>query len=76
VRQQRKRAWRSAYHVVAINAARRLALLNNGVTVPITNLYGDDGESTDDPDAAITFVAGSDTLRVWFSGRLDAFESE
>lgn len=50
----------------AINRFGMVALLDDGTTVPITNLFDADGEETDDPDEAVTFVAGEGDR--WFTG--------
>ncbi|WP_310540822.1 hypothetical protein [Phenylobacterium sp.] len=44
----------------------RAALLSDGTTVPITNLLDEFGDETDDPDEAVTFVAGDGDQ--WFTG--------
>lgn len=44
----------------------RVALLSDGTTVPITNLLDEFGDETDDPDEAVTFVAGDGDQ--WFTG--------
>ena len=46
--------------------ASRVALLSDGTTVPITNLLDEFGDETDDPDEAVTFVAGDGDQ--WFAG--------
>ena len=54
---------------MSVNAAKwfsRVALLDDGTTVPITNLLDEFGDETDDPDEAVTFVAGDGER--WFSG--------
>jgi hypothetical protein len=58
--------------VLAINLGRRLVLLTDDRVMPITNLFDLNSEETDDPDQAITFVAGEGNT--WFSGRVDGFE--
>ncbi len=58
--------------IPAINWTQRFALLSDGSTVPVTNLFTIDGEETDDPDEAFSFVAGSGDQ--WFSGRCDDYE--
>jgi len=58
--------------VDAINAFTRFAVLNDGTTVPVTGLYDADGEETNDPDQAVTFVAGEGDR--WFSGLCSEFE--
>lgn len=50
----------------AIKVFSRLALLSDGTTVPITNLFDGDGDETDDPDEAVSFVAGDGDR--WFTG--------
>lgn len=54
--------------VDAVNLAGRLALLSDGTSLPVTNMFDRFGEETDDPQAATAFVAGAGTL--WFSGDL------
>ena len=58
--------------VAAISVAQRWALLSDGRTVPITNLFDCRGEETADPAEAVSFVAGSE--RLWFSAPLADFE--
>lgn len=57
---------------VAIKTFSRLALLNDGTTVPITNLFDADGDETDDPDLAVSFVAGEADR--WFTGLCADYE--
>ena len=47
--------------VTAAQWFSRVALLDDGTTVPITNLLDEFGDETDDPDEAVTFVAGEAT---------------
>lgn len=58
-------------HVEAINLPDRIAVLDTGDVVPITNLFDCLNDETDDPAEAVTFVAGAG--RQWFAGRCDAF---
>ncbi len=57
--------------VDALKTFARLALLSDGSTVPVTNLYDADGNETDDPNEAATFVAGEGDK--WFSGAVSDF---
>ena len=59
--------------IEAINLSRRLALTEDGETVPIVGLLDADGEDTDDIDAAVAFTAGSGGR--WFSGVCACYES-
>lgn len=52
--------------VEAINLGTRTALLDNGGTVPITNLLDNNGDETDCVESAIGFVAGEGST--WFVG--------
>lgn len=56
----------------AVKALSRLALLSDGTTVPITNLLDADGDETDDPNEAVSFVAGEGDR--WFTGLCADFE--
>lgn len=58
--------------VQAINLGRRIALLNDGSTVPVTNLLDADGDETEAPAEAVGFVAGEG--RTWFAGRVADYE--
>lgn len=51
----------------------RCARLTNGMIVPITIMYNSDAEPTNNIKEAVTFVAGSDTLGQWFSGRVSGY---
>lgn len=59
--------------IVSINLGKRLALLDDGRTVPITTLMDKWGEDTDDTESAVVFVAGAGTM--WFSDLLSSYES-
>lgn len=50
----------------AINLEARKMLLDNGVIVPITNMFDGEGRDTDDPDEAVSIVAGDDA-QGWYS---------
>lgn len=63
----------SAPDVEAVNVGRRIALLTDGRTVPITNLLDGDGDETDDPAEAVAFVAGADDQ--WFAAQLADYET-
>jgi len=58
--------------VEAINVAERIALLSDGSSAPITNLFDADGEETVDADEAVAFVAGAGAQ--WFAGRIDSYQ--
>ncbi len=44
--------------IEAINLVKRVALLADGTCVPITNIFDEDGDETDDINEAVAFVAG------------------
>jgi LDH2 family malate/lactate/ureidoglycolate dehydrogenase len=44
--------------IQALNIPQRLALLSDGSTVPITNLFDALGDETTDPAEAVAFVCG------------------
>jgi hypothetical protein len=58
--------------VESVNMEQRLAVLSNGVTVPVTKLFDEDGDETDDPCEADTFECGSE-LTGWFVCLMDDF---
>lgn len=58
--------------VTAINLERRLALLDDGRTVPITNLFDASGDDTNDAAEAAGFVAGAG--REWFADSVADYE--
>jgi hypothetical protein len=59
--------------VISINIGKRFALLSDSETVvPITTLIDSDGDTTDDPAEAVTFVAGRDGVG-WFTDRIGNF---
>lgn len=58
--------------VEAANWFTRLAVLSDGAAVPVTNLFDADGEETEDPDEAVTFVAGEGGR--WFTGQCADYE--
>ena len=60
--------------VVAFSLAGRWAELDDGVQVPLTNMFDADGEETDDPDLCDRFVAGSDATK-WFVHQVADFEA-
>jgi hypothetical protein len=57
--------------VQALNLTGRLALLTDGTTVPITNLFDLAGDETDDLAEAVSFVCG--TGQHWWSDLISAF---
>lgn len=59
--------------VDAINLRRKMALLNDGSTVPITKLFDDDGDDTDDLESAVSFTAGPASNGKWYSGAVADF---
>ncbi len=54
----------------AINLVKRYAVLNTGVTVPVTNCFGADGEETDVLEDIRAVVFGSDATG-WWSVEID-----
>jgi hypothetical protein len=58
--------------VESIHLAKRLALLSDGRTVPITQLLDGEGDETDNPAAATAFVAGAG--KEWFSGATSDYQ--
>jgi LDH2 family malate/lactate/ureidoglycolate dehydrogenase len=48
--------------IEAINLGRRLALTDTGEQLPITDMFDEDGDETDDPDKAVAVIikAGED----------------
>lgn len=56
---------------VSVRSFGRYAVLEDGTMLPITNLFDIDGDETDDPDEAVSFVAGEGG--VWVSGSCDDF---
>lgn len=58
-------------HIRAVNVHDRIAVTDDDIVLPITNLF-DHGEDTDDPDLATHVVAGSGNL--WFAIDLAEFE--
>lgn len=59
--------------VQAVNLRRRLALLTDGASVPITTLLDAEGDETEDAEQAVAFVAGAG--RQWFSASLAHYHS-
>lgn len=59
--------------IQALNIPARLALLTDGRTVPITNLYDAAGDETEDACDAVVFVCGEG--RVWLSDLIASFEA-
>ena len=68
------RVWppRAMACVTSIHLSGRLALLDDGTTVPITVLVDACGDETTDEDDAVAFVCGSDE-RGWFSDLIKAY---
>lgn len=54
----------------AVNLAARRVHLDNGRTIPITNMYDAAAAETDDLDEVVTIVAGNDE-QGWYSLMLD-----
>ena len=57
--------------IEAINLHDRQALLTTGEVIPITELFDDEGDETDDPDEAVAFVAGRPGL--WINALVDDY---
>lgn len=60
--------------IEAINLVQRIALLDNGEILTITRMFdtaGDDCEPCD----AVSFVAGPDSLGVWYSGATGSYDA-
>lgn len=60
-------------YIESINVKGRTAITNTGQAVPITNLFDGDGKETEDPEQALSFVAGSGGI--WFSGLCRDFKN-
>lgn len=52
-------------HLTTVNLEQRLAVLDDGRSVPVTNLIDRFGDDTNDPAEAVGFVAGAG--REWFA---------
>jgi hypothetical protein len=59
--------------VEALNLTKRLAILTDGRTMPITSFIDVEGDETNDLAEAESFVCGAG--REWWSGSLSAFET-
>lgn len=53
--------------VAAVNLADRIAILDNDEVVPITDLYDQAGDETDDEEIACAAVAGPSALGLWYA---------
>lgn len=63
--------------VIAVNRARRIALLDDDRTIPMTGFVGADGEETEDPADAVAAVAGPlhiDGVEFWCSLDLTMYD--
>lgn len=58
--------------VVSANLTKRTALLDDGRTLPITNMIDAFGDDTNDAGEAVAFVCGAG--REWFAENMDDFE--
>lgn len=63
----------SELRVVSFDLNGRLAWLNDGRQVPITNMFDEEREDTDDPESVFSFVAGSDDI-CWFGCFMSEYE--
>ncbi len=54
--------------VTVMNLRDGFAQLNDGRLMPITTMLDSDGDETNDPELAVTFVAGEG--KEWFTGRI------
>lgn len=60
-------------HAIAyVDLDRRYVVLNSGDTLPLTNMFDDDGEECE-ADSAVSIVAGTDDSG-WYSVRLEWLE--
>jgi hypothetical protein len=53
--------------VQAINLGRMLAMMGCGETCPITRLFDHDGDETDDPEEAVSFICGPTPGGKWIT---------
>ena len=59
--------------IAAINRAKRIAVLESGETIPITNFFEAGGDECD-PSDAVTCVAGPCSNGKWYSIDLKQYE--
>lgn len=60
--------------IAMVNRQRRIAVMEDGQILPVTNLYDVDGEETEDVTCAVSCVVGPDAAGFWYSVDLTAFE--
>ena len=61
--------------IVAVNVERRIAILDDGTQIPVTNLLDADGDEALDPLEATAFVAGPGPQGQWFAAKFEDFGS-
>jgi hypothetical protein len=59
--------------VQALNVSARLALLSDGTTVPITDLFDAGGANTENPAEAVGFVCGAGGF--WICDLISSFDA-
>ena len=53
--------------VACVNRKLRVAIMEDGQELPVTNMFDGFGEETDDVDDAVSCVAGPDADGMWVS---------
>lgn len=62
--------------IVAIHLRQRLAMLDDGQQVGITNLFDCDGDDTDNLDEAVALVAGPTSCGQWLTDSVGCFNEK
>lgn len=60
--------------VCAVNLVIRAAVLDNDEEIPVVRMLDVSGEFTNDPDQAVSFVAGPDAAGNWYAAPMSAFD--
>lgn len=63
----------TAVQLCSVQLVQRLAMLDDGQIIPVTQLFDDEGDETDSPAEARSFVAGPDSLGYWHTDSLEEY---
>lgn len=58
--------------IQAINLGKQILLLDDGKIVPVIAMFDSNGQNTDEPDEAVSFVGG--VVGEWFVGKVSDYE--
>lgn len=61
---------------VVLDLTAMVVMVEDGQTIPVTNMLDADGDETDDPMEAVVVVAGPDSTGHWLTITLEALHEQ